>query len=283
MKKFMTLFTILFVFTLGMFAQKVAITTPFILKIDGTYDVTNDTLFDVTYNTTNSNPNVGGFIIVNFYDIFDNVIFDGIGSAFVTHNETYSYADIDNSKGCYMVKIDYTWSSTNPIVIKVNTTTYEAPKYTVSDTVNIYTNGYDDGYTVGESDGVLSVVCDFTQDDLDNSYNDGLDNGVDLTVDENTYQVGFEAGKQSCGTNGVALTSIGMGVSVYPTLIDSGDNVTVDCPNFKKIDIFSITGILKGSFSTPDDVSTDNLETGVYFFNVHDLNGNASTVKVLVR
>ena len=275
MKKFMTVLTILFVFTLGMFAQKVAITTNFNLMIDDTFVPANNDLFDVTYNPISlSNPNGGGFVIVNFYDVFDNVILDNIGAAFMIHDEVFSYADSDNSKGCYMVRINYQVSSDNDVMIKVNTSTYVAPQFSGQDTVNSYDNGYNKGQD--------EFVCDFTQDDVTESYENGVVFGTDLTVNVNDYQAGFEAGKESCGTNGVSMSSDNMGVSVYP--IPSNGYVSVDCPNISKVVILTITGqIINTVTDNFNNISTTELVTGVYFFNVHDTDGNASTTKVLVN
>lgn len=122
----------------------------------------------------------------------------------------------------------------------------------------------------------------FTQEDLDAAYQDGLVAGAVLTIDADDYEAGFQAGKESCGTDGIAMTAADMGVSIYPNPVNSGDVVSVDCPNFSKVVILSIKGEVL-EIHTMQNVSTSNLESGVYFFNVHDTDGNVCPVKVFVH
>lgn len=173
-----------------------------------------------------------------------------------------------------------------------------------------YTTGYDNGF----DNGVASVVCDFDETDtitawnngfgiglsngadvdvdsiatvnyndgFDNGFDVGFDNGADLTVNADDYQAGWEAAKETCGTSGISITSADMGVSVYPNPVNNGGVVTIDCPNFYKVVILTITGQVIDTYSTTE-VSTTGLDNGVYFFNIFDTDENAYVSKVLVR
>jgi len=138
--------------------------------------------------------------------------------------------------------------------------------------------GYNEGFTAG----VESVVCYWSEQDTIDAYYNGLFNGADFSVNADDYQVGFEAGKNSCGTTGVGMTAFNMGVNVYPNPVNGGTDITIDCPFFESVTVLTIMGQVIESYIIPT-VPTSNLTSGMYFLNVKDVDGNVSATKVLVN
>jgi len=287
MKKFMTFLIALFVFTLTSFGQTIVNGTAFGLTVDGS--TTTD--FSVTYNPDSK------FILVVFSQPLSNVALTPTG-AIPGADLTHTYADVENSDGVVMTKISYIdFLSGYNVYLTATTSTYVVPTFTVTDTTLAFNNGravgvasvvcdpnagYDDGYTIGLVDGAASVVCDWTEQDTVTAYNNGLVDGANFSVDADDYQAGFEAGKGTCGTNGVGMTSFDMGVNVYPNPVNSGTNVTVDCPFFESVTVLTISGQVVNTYNSPS-VPTSNLVDGMYFLNVKDTDGNVSATKLLVK
>jgi len=136
--------------------------------------------------------------------------------------------------------------------------------------------------TIYFNNGVNSVVCYWSEQDTINAYNNGLSNGADFSVNADDYQAGFEAGKNTCGTTGIGMTSFDMGVNVYPNPVNIGTNITVDCPFFESVTVLTIMGQVIESYTIPS-IPTSNLTSGMYFLNVKDIDGNVSATKVLVK
>jgi len=291
MKKLMTIFTVLFVFMTMTFGQEnVFFTTAF--KLSGG----NSDLFVKGTPDDENAPEWSGIIRITFKNI---IVFNSfnLNGTITSIDDIVEYKSGD---GTYCIEFRYLGLRNGDVFI--NFSQYTPSEFTQQDTLNAFMNGvasvdtsvfYNNGvasvdtqsfYDNGFMAGVESVVCNcnVTQDDVDEAYNSGLSDGADFTVDADDYQSGFEAGKSSCGTNGVAMTSFDMGVNVYPNPVNNGGDITVDCPFFESVTVLTITGQVVETYTTKN-VPTTNLTTGVYFLNVKNTDGNVSATKVLVK
>ena len=209
--------------------------------------------------------------------------------------QDFTQTDIDNSYAAGAASVDcgQEWSVSDTLIAFNN-------GVASVDTVTVFNNGVMVGeanvncvqdFTQADLDaeyaaGVASVpgcVQDFTQADLDAEYNLGLENGANLTVNADDMASGFNAGQQTnCSSTSVAMTASDMSVSVYPNPVASGTDINVDCPNFDRVDILSITGQIINT-ATSVNISTGELSQGVYFLNVWNTDGNVSATKILVQ
>jgi hypothetical protein len=298
MKKIMTFLAIMFVSLTMSFGQNTVTnggTVTFVISNSGAAPTTNlVATLDVNHNTIS--------LVYDFPITITSItgVSSTIGSTSILTHKSFG------NNGIYSTIITNTSSiGFSSGYITINYDIFDVPEFTANDTLVAYNNGvasvpactvncditandtlvaYNNGYSIGFKAGVASVpACTIDQNDLDEAYDNGLEAGVDLTVNANDYQSGFEAGKQTCGTSGVAQTALEMGVSVYPNPVQVGNNITIDCDNFSNVVVLNIMGQVVNTVSTSNIVSTSDLTTGVYFLNVSDTDGNVSTTKVLVQ
>ena len=176
---------------------------------------------------------------------------------------------------------------------------FDIPQFTTTDTTTAFNNGVasvdtDAFYTNGWNDGVASVVCDFNEQDTINAFNNGVAsvdtsvyfyNGL-LSVNlDSVFQAGVDYGQS---TTNVVDFVIDNTLNVYPNPVTQGDNVTIECFDFNKVDVYNTVGQLVHT-STSTSLSTSNLEKGLYVLVISNFDGNVvvdsnnKTAKLLVR
>ena len=280
MKKLITVFTIMFAVVAMTFGQQTIANTT--ISVNGSSDG-----FEFAVNPDGTVLSGSGTMVITFHTPQNNVDFN---YAYVTGGSTIEYFKYgENNDGIYMIKVIYGVLKNGSTNI-TTTGDYTMAQFITQDTVDAYTNGvnsvntqsfYDNGFTAGVA-SVVCDVCDITQDNVDEAYNNGLADGADFSVNADDYQTGFEAGKSTCGTNGISMTSTDMGVNVYPNPVFNGEDVTITCPNFESVTVLTITGQVIDTYNDTS-ISTSNLTSGMYFLNVKDTNGNVSATKVLIK
>jgi len=305
MKKLFGLLAIMFTFVMTSFSQNQINETNFNLIVDGI----SSTEFLVTYNPQDQfNPMGAGVLLVHFDNPLESIDFQCDGIIGVNNMLDY-YTEPKLGVGINMIRIDYHMmgaGEVNIIATSFDEDIYLATKFNAQDTLNSWNDAMIIGIEYGLKEGIASVDTDsiylagvnsvdttmyinkginsviIPECNLDAAYLEGQ-MSVNMDSIDIFYNVGFADGQlKSAQTTSMKSTTLDIGLSAYPNPVDNGTDVTIDCFDFLKVDVYNISGVKM--FTTESHyVSTNNLTKGVYVFVVWDRNNNTDITKIIVK
>jgi hypothetical protein len=276
MKKFMTIFTILFVFMTMTFGQNVIKDTEFHLNGGGSF---TDTGFSVAVNPTYPTAiSAEGTMVVTFNNLIDFVSVtsnDGAGNPCIDVSNV-NVLKLENG-AVYGVTFNYVDMMSGDVIFNYNpNTTFKF--FTEQDTVNAHTNGVNSVDTQSYFDAGMSSVD--TTAIWESGYDAGIVEGENTAADD-AYNAGFADGSGTgTNVNTFAVTNL----NVYPNPVNKSGDVTVDCDDFNNVKIFTITGQeIYTSYVNNFNVSDFTNSTGTYLLRVEDDQFNVTNKRLIVQ
>jgi len=130
--------------------------------------------------------------------------------------------------------------------------------------------------------GVESVIIPECLCDTTSSYYNGV-SSVNTDSVQIFYSIGFEDGKTMASTDVTLKSAFDMNVNVYPNPVNKGEYINIDCFDYSHVDIYTIMGQTISKGISDSYISTDNMDSGIYFFNVWNRNNEYSIVKIIVK